>query len=82
MGRRRQERVLCSLIACRGAIDIGTVGLVAASPTPARTAVVIIVNDASDPTSTLPPSNCIATPEGGSTQHDHLNGPIIAATGF
>ncbi len=56
-------RLLGSLFVLGAAIGTGTIGVSAFSSAPAGAAPVITVNDASDPTSTLPQANCVASPE-------------------
>ncbi len=60
-------RLLGSLFVLGAAIGAGTIGVSAFSSAPAGAAPLITVNDASDPTSTLPQANCVASPEGDCT---------------
>jgi predicted outer membrane repeat protein len=60
-------RLLGSLFILGAAIGAGTVGVAAFSSAAAGAVAIINVNDAGDPASPLPPSNCVADPEGDCT---------------
>ena len=68
-------RLLGSLFVLCAAIGAGTIGVSAMSSVPAGAVTNISVNDASDPASPVPSSNCVADPEGDCTCGPRSNGP-------